>query len=456
MTDWLDPDRLFPAEERTRSIARDLFGLVEGAPVLSLHGHVDARILADDTPYSDPASLLVSSDHYVTRLLHAGGVPLERVRGHGEPREVWRLFCERWHLFAATASGYWLRETLGSMFGVEEAPSASNADELFDRIALELSAERFRPRALFDAFRIDVLATTDDPLDDLEAHRALRADPTFAGRVIPTFRPDAYVDPRTAGWNDRIDQLGATDYRGYIDALESHRQRFVEHGAVSADHGVLHAVSADLDPSHAAAIFDRARAGSLAPGEAGLFCAHMLQEFARMSVEDGLVMTVHAGVMRDHHSPTAKAFGPDSGHDIPVATTFTSNLRPLLERFGTARDFHLILFALDETVLSREVAPLAGFYPSVYVGAPWWFLDAPDAITRIRAATAETAGFYRGSGFIDDTRAFMSIAARHTMARRLDSAYLARLVVEGRLSLREAERIALDLVDTIPRTAFKL
>ncbi|MBX9471681.1 MAG: glucuronate isomerase [Chryseoglobus sp.] len=452
MDERLHPDRLFPAEERTRAVARELHELVAEKPIVSPHGHVDPRLLLDDLAYTDPATLLVSSDHYVTRLLHAAGVPLTELLGDVDPRTVWRLFCEHWHLFHGTASGFWLRETLGTVLGQRGAPTADTYDELVDVLA----SPRLRPRALFESFAIDVLATTDDPLDDLAVHDALRADPTFPGRVIPTFRPDAYLDPALSGWSDRVDQLGARDYDGYLAKLRERREYFIEHGAVSADFGVVQPAALELDRGAATALFERARSGRLDGGEAETFRAHMLFESARMSVDDGLVMTVHAGVRRNHHTETTARFGPDTGHDIPVDTSFTDNVRPLMERFGTAEGFHLVLFAVDESVWSRELAPLAGFYPSVYIGAPWWFLDAPDSIARFRAATTETAGFYRGSGFIDDTRAFLSVAARHAMSRRIDSAYLARLVVEGRISLAEATRVATDLVGSIPRQAFKL
>ena len=450
--DALDPDRLLPADDRTRGIARELYALVADAPIVSPHGHVDPRLLLDDRPYSDPAGLLVSTDHYVTRLLHAAGVPLGHLLGTAEPREVWRIFCEHWHWLHGTASGFWLRETLATVLGVRGAP----APEMFDGLVAALAQPHLHPRALFESFTIEVLATTDDPLDDLAVHDALRDDPSFSGRVIPTFRPDAYLDPASPGWAERIDRLGAADHRGYLEALRARRAYFIEHGAVSADHGVDHAVTVELEPGEAGSLFDRARSGALEEGEAALFRAHMLFESAQMSVDDGLVMTVHAGVQRNHHRPTFDRFGADTGHDIPIATSFTGNLRPLLERFGTATGFHLVLFAIDESVWSRELAPLAGFYPSVFIGAPWWFLDAPDSIARFRAATTETAGFYRGSGFIDDTRAFMSVAARHAVSRRVDSGFLARQVVEGRMTLAEASRVALDLVGAIPKRAFKL
>lgn len=458
--------RLLPSDPATRRIAEGLYQRVADLPILSPHGHVDPGILAADRPFRDPATLLVRDDHYVTRLLHADGVDLETLAigrddiSDADTREIWRIFCDRWHLFAGTASGYWLRSTLQDVFGVETLPGEADPDALFDALSASLASDEMRPRALLERFDIEVLATTDDPLDTLEAHRMLAADPGVRTVVRPTFRPDAYLNPTTPGWSERVERLigtvERTGYDGYLEGLRRSRQRFVEHGATSADFGVFSADTAEIEASFAAALFDRARKGELSADEARLFQAHMLFESARMSIEDGLVMTIHAGVFRNHHMPTFDRFGPDRGHDIPVATTFVQPLRPLLDRFGTARDFHLILFTVDETTFSRELAPLAGFYPSVFVGAPWWFLDAPDSAARFRAATVETAGFYRGSGFIDDTRAFLSIPARHDMARRTDAAYLARLVAEERVSIGEAERIAVDLHDAVPRRAFKL
>ena len=293
-------------------------------------------------------------------------------------------------------------------------------------------------------------------------HAALAADSEFPGRVLPTFRPDAFVDAGLPGFADRVELLWQTagesrrDYSGFLEALEARRAHFRSHGAVSVDLGVEDPLTLDLDDGTAAALFRGALAGTLTPDEVRAFRGHMVVQMARMSVDDGLVMTLHAGVVRNHHRASFARFGPDTGHDVPLAVEFTRNLRPLLERFGTAAGFHLAVFAMDESAIARELAPLAGFYPSLYIGAPWWFLDAPDSILRHRAAVTETAGFYRGTGFIDDTRAFLSIPARHDMSRRVDSAYLARLAVEGRMSLAQAERVAVDLVDGIPRSVFKL
>jgi glucuronate isomerase len=466
----LDPDRLLPSDPATRAVARQLYDRVAALPIISPHGHVDPALLADNEAFPDPAELLIRRDHYVTRLIHAAGVPLEQLgvpeRASGSvavgAREVWRSFCEHWYLFAGTASGYWLQSGLVELFGIDSDPSAENSDQLFDTIQAALATAEFRPRALFERFRIEVLATTDDPMDDLAAHAALAADPSFRGRVIPTFRPDAYLHPLAPGWAERVARLAewnataASSYAGYIEALAARRRYFIQHGAVSADHAMVRPLSVELPEPDAARLFERGLRGELSDAEAGVFAGHMLLEMARMSVQDGLVMTLHPGVYRNHSSETFRRFGPDTGHDIPLASGFVEELRPLLERYGTNPEFHLVLFTVDETTFSREIAPLAGFYPSVYIGAPWWFLDAPDSILRFRAAVTETAGFYRGAGFVDDTRAFLSIPARHDMSRRLDSAFLARLVGEGRLELKAAERIAVDLVDTLPRKVFKL
>jgi glucuronate isomerase len=462
------PDRLLPGDPATRTIARRIYEEVRGLPIVSPHGHVDPRLLVDDEPFADPASLLITPDHYVTRLLHANGTPLERLGvGDDEPSEersraVWRELCSAWDVFRGTPVRYWLESELADIFGVTERPSAATADSIYDQVAAALTKDEFRPRALFGHFGIDVLATTDDPVDDLAAHAALAADPAWSGRVVPTFRPDRYLEPGRRGWVDDVARLGAAadvdagDYAGYLRALEVRRRYFVEHGATSADHSHEDVRTDPLDPAEAARIFRAALAGEVTPREATAFRRHMLLEMARMSVDDGLVMTLHPAVRRGHHGPTARRFGPDRGHDIPLRVEFTDALRPLLERFGTDPNLNLVLFTLDESVFSREIAPLAGFYPSVYVGAPWWFLDAPDAIRRWRAAVTETVGFSRTSGFVDDTRAFCSIPARHDMSRRLDAGYLAQLVVEHRLAIDEAIDTAVELVVQNPRRAFKL
>jgi glucuronate isomerase len=437
-------------------------------PIISPHGHVPARLLVEDEPFHDPAGLFVTPDHYVTRLLHANGVSLSDLGVGREPlseadsRQVWRTLCEHWTVFRGTPVRYWLESELADIFGVTDRPSAKNADAIYDHLVQRLAEPEFRPRALFRRFGIEVLATTDDPADDLADHEALASDPGFDARVTPTFRPDRYLEVAKPGWREAVDRLGEVagvetgDYRGYVRALEERRRYFREHGAFSADHGHQDAVTEPMTDAEAERVFRLASTGEATEAETTAFRRHMVMEMARMSCDDGLVMTLHPGAHRNHHTPSAQAYGPDTGSDIPQTTEYTTALRPLLERYGTHPNLHLVLFTLDETVWSRELAPLAGFYPSVWVGAPWWFLDAPDAILRFRAAVTETAGFSRTSGFIDDTRAFCSIPARHDMSRRLDAAFLARLVGEHRIDEDEALETAVALVDENPRRAFRL
>jgi len=462
------PDRLLPTDPGTRAIARDLYDRVRRLPLICPHGHVDPTVLLDNRPFRDPATLLLTPDHYVTRLLHADGVELSALGvGQGDlsekaSRQAWRLLCERWHLYQGTPVRYWLEAELAQIFGVAVVPSADTADVIYDQVAAALAEDAFRPRALFDRFKISVLATTDDPCSDLAAHTALAADPAWPGRVIPTFRPDRYLEPGQPGWADVVAALGKAadidtgDYAGYLASLAQRRRHFVAHGAVSADHSHLDARTDPLSAAEAARIYQAALAGEAETGETTAFRRHMLLEMARMSCEDGLVMTLHPGVRRNHHQPTFQRYGADVGADIPVRVEFTDALRPLLERYGTHPGFHLVVFTVDETVWSRELAPMAAFYPCLYVGVPWWFLDAPDAIGRFRSAVTETAGFSRTSGFVDDTRAFCSIPARHDMSRRVDVSFLARLVAEHRLGEDEAAAIAVDQVSAQPKAVFKL
>lgn len=463
---FLDPDRLFPADEKTRDLARELYTTVKDLPIISPHGHVNPQMLLDNEPFSDATNLFLTYDHYVFRMLHSAGIDLTKI-GVGksdpvDPRTAWRIFCENWRLLDGTASGYWLTHEFVTLFGIDEEPCAENADKLFDIIAEKLSTPEFRPRALFDSFPISVLATTDDPLDSLEYHAALAADETFTGRVIPTWRPDAYVNTRKPEWRSKVEALTASvgqpvdSFEGYLEGFRASRARFIENGAVSADFGVAHPLAVDMDDAELGALYHKAVHEGLTAEESDIFEGAMLFRFAGMSVEDGLVMTVHPGVYRNHNTESFTTFGPDTGHDIPVQTEYTKNIQPLLDKYGNDPRLHLVLFTIDETVYSRELAPLAGFYPSVFIGAPWWFIDAPDAVLRFRAATTETAGFSRSSGFIDDTRAFLSIPARHDMSRRLDSVFLARYVIEGRISRTAAFHWIKALTSDQPRKVFKL
>jgi glucuronate isomerase len=466
------PDRLFPAEPALRKVAAYLYEQVAALPLISPHGHVDAGMLARDEAYADPVALLVRPDHYVLRLLHAQGVPLadlgllplaEPDARVVPPREVWRQLCRHWPAFRGTVMRLWLEDELSALFGIDGPLSEATADNSYDQVAERLRDPEMRPRALYRRFGLEVLATTDSPLDDLSAHAALRDDPSWEGRVVPTFRPDGLIDSsRTSNWAVSLDCLeavsgiGTGSYRGYIAALESRRAAFKSLGATATDHGPLPAEAIDLGEREASVVYDRLRSGSQGPADAQLFGAHMLMEMARMSADDGLVMQIHPGIWRSHDALTVARFGPDLGADFPVATTFTAALQPLLARFGSVPSFRAIVFTVDETTYSRELAPMASYYPSLWLGAPWWFLDAPDAMGRFWAAVTESAGFAKSAGFVDDTRAYCSIPARHDLARRAHCAFLARLVCEHRLGLGDAAELAADFAYRLPKTAFRL
>ena len=408
-------------------------------------------------------------DHYVTRMLYSQGVSLDRLgvpRSDGRPVEtdgatIWRTLAANWSALRGTPSRLWLELTLAEVFDVVVPLRPDTADEIYQTLAERLATEAFRPRALFERFGIEVLATTESPSDDLAAHAKLSAD-GWGSRVITTFRPDDVVDPEWAGWGDRVDRLGELTgedtgtYAGYLAALHARRDVFRDAGARSTDHGHPTARTLDLEPAEAARLYDRLRHGEPSPVDAEAFRAHMLMEFARMSVEDGLVMQLHPGAVRNHNVCLHRDYGRDVGGDVPQATEFTHALRPLLDRFGNDPRLRLVLYTLDETAFSRELAPLAGGYPAVVLGAPWWFLDTPDGLRRFREAVTDTAGFANTSGFVDDTRAFCSIPVRHQVARRVDAAYLARLVVEGRMPLDEAAETIADLAYHLPKRIFRL
>lgn len=466
-TTKMHPDRLFPSDPATRDIARELYTSVADAPICSPHGHVPAALLAENEPFASPTDLLITGDHYVTRVLHGAGIPLGRVQAPSgepavDPREAWRVLAAHWRLFRATPVQYWLEYQLSEVFGVTARLSADTADAIYDEVAELLREDEFRPRALFERFGVDVLATTDDPADDLAAHRALAADPSFHGRVLPTFRADRVMDPSAPGWLAAVDQLAAASgipcgtYEGMLAALRARRAYFRSVGGTATDTGVADAWAVPLDPAEAARIHVAGFRGRATAAEGVAYRRDILYRLIEMSADDGMVMQLHPGVHRNHHAPTLARHGADTGHDLPLPTTYTEPLRQALNDFGTGTALRLVLFTVDETAFSRELAPLAGFYPSVYVGAPWWFLDTPDAMERYRRAITDSAGFAKTSGFIDDTRAFCSIPARHDMARRADASYLASLVATHRLTEADAAEIALDLVQRIPYDTFRI
>ncbi|MEV1332196.1 glucuronate isomerase [Micromonospora costi] len=464
-------DLLLPAEPGQRALARRLYALAAELPIISPHGHVDAALLAEDRPFPDPARLLIVPDHYLTRMLLSQGVPPAELgvpSRDGSPvetdgRRIWRRFAAHWHLFRGTPSRLWLEQTLRTVFGVDMPFSPATADALYDELAARLAEPAFRPRALFERFGIEVLATTESPLDDLGQHAKLAADGWGGpgGRVVTTFRPDDVVDMEFDGWAANVDRLGELTgedtgtYDGYLAALRSRREAFVAAGATSSDHGHPTARTLALDRAEAAGLYDRGRRGRADPADAEAFRAHMLLEFARMSIDDGLVLQLHPGAVRNHNRWLYTRHGRDVGGDVPQATEYVHALAPLLDRYGNDPRLRVVLYTLDEYTFTRELAPLAGGYAALYLGAPWWFLDSPEVLRRFREAVTETAGFYNTAGFVDDTRAFCSIPVRHDVARRVDAAFLARLVAEHRMAEDEAAETIVDLAYRLPKRVFR-
>jgi glucuronate isomerase len=465
----LDDDRLFDAEPRARAIARELYQDIRDLPLVSPHGHTDPRWYAENERFPDPAQLLIVPDHYIFRMLYSQGIALEDLgvpTTDGAPvetdgRTIWRRFAENYYLFRGTPTRMWLDHTLATLFDIEERLTAESADRIYDRIAERLMRDDYRPRALFERFNLEVISTTDAAIDDLGWHSQIR-DSGWQGRVVPAYRPDSVVDPDFGGFAGNLDKLGEITgcdtghWSGYLEAHRKRRAFFIEMGATSSDHGHPTAATANLSPKEAGTLFDRVRTGQADPDERALFRAQMLTEMARMSVDDGLVLQIHPGSWRNHSPQMLARFGRDKGFDIPTRTDYVGALKPLLDVVGNAPGLTVVLFTLDETSYARELAPLAGVYPALRLGPPWWFHDSPEGMRRFREMATETAGFYNTVGFNDDTRAFPSIPARHDVARRIDCAFLARLVSEHRLELDEAHEVARDLAYNLVKKAYKL
>ncbi|MEL4505320.1 glucuronate isomerase [Luteococcus sp. H138] len=465
----LNPDRLLPAEPGVRDIARRLYAEVKDLPILSPHGHVPPAWIADDIPFKNATELLITPDHYVNRIMHANGVELSTL---GVPvgteltdeqsRTAWRTFCEHWSDYNGTAMRYWMQDQLVGIFGIDVRPSAETADQIYDAINAKLATPEMRPRALMDSFDIAFIATTDDPCDSLDKHEQIAADESFTRRVVPTFRPDKYLEPGRRDWNDLVNALGEaagmeiSNLADYTAAMENRRAFFKQHGAVSTDHSHADLGTVTPDAVEASKLFELARRNEASAEQCDQLRRHLLTDQVRMATEDSLTMTLHPAVVRGHDAEATARYGADVGNDIPMRLEVTRALQPVLNAFGNHPNLNLVLFTLDEDNFSREIAPLAGWYRSLYIGVPWWFIDAPESIMRFKQSTTEMAGFSRLSGMIDDTRAFCSIPARHDMSRRLDCAHLAGLVAQHRLDEDEAAETAIKLVVDNPKKVFKL
>ena len=466
----LAPDRYFDPDPKQRKVARELYESVATLPLVCPHGHVDpALFAAEEASFGSPVDLLILPDHYVVRMLYSQGIPLESIgvpRLDGRPvekdhRKIWKIFAENFHLFRGTPSGVWLAEELRSLFGIGEKLNGRSAGKIYDRVESRLRRPEFRPRALFERFNIEVLCTTDAATDPLVSHLAIRKS-GWKGRIIPTFRPDGVINLLTPGWKENIQKLGTLSgitvdsYPKFIAALENRRAFFKKMGARATDHSALTPQTEELSPVEAGKIFRQALKGRATQEDATRFTAHMLMESARMSIEDGLVMQIHPGSLRNHNPQIYSLFGPDRGADIPIQTEYTRNLKPLLNKYGNHPGFTFIVFTLDEAAYGRELAPLAGHYPAMRLGPPWWFFDSINGLTRFRMETTETAGIYNTVGFNDDTRAFPSIPARHDLFRRVDANWIAGLVVRGIVGMEDAREMIRDTAYRLPKKAYKL
>lgn len=458
----LSEHRLFAATQPERDIAARLYATVRALPIISPHGHTDPAWFARNENFSDAASLLVTPDHYVVRMLYSQGISLEDlgVGGTKDPRAIWHIFAKHYYLFAGTPSRLWLDHVFATVFGLEDRLCAATADDYFDRIGAALATDAYRPRALMDRFNVELIATTEEALDPLTHHKSL--DANWQKRVITTFRPDDVTDAHHPDFADNIKTLGAItgedthSWQGYLQALRKRRADFAALGATATDHGPASAQTADLSKTECETLFAKCLKGKACTDERTLFGAQMLTEMAGMSLDDGLVMQLHPGAHRNHNDPLFKKFGADIGGDIPMPTNYVNALKPLLNKYGNDPHLTLILFTLDESSYARELAPLAGHYPCLKLGPAWWFHDSPEGMLRYRRQVTETAGFYNTVGFNDDTRAFMSIPARHDVARRMDCRFLAELVAQHRLGEDEAQCLAVDLAYNLAKSAYKL
>jgi glucuronate isomerase len=465
----LHEDRFFSPIDSVRKYAREIYNSIKDLPIISPHGHVDPALFNENKPFPNPTQLFLIPDHYLYRMLYSQGIPMESLgiptidgtRAETDPRKIWQIFADNYYLFNGTPSGAWLSHEFGIVFGIKEKLNSKNAQKIYDQLQEKINSKDFLPRTLFEKFNIEVLSTTDAASDDLSHHKKIKKS-GWNGKVIPCFRPDGVTDLSNKNWKANLKVLEQSvgyeisTYKLFIKALEERREYFKSLGATSTDHGVFSPYTHELSKKEVKELFTRALKGKSTAKDTRLFTAHMLMEMARMSTEDGLVMQLHPGAYRNHNSIIFKKYGLDKGADIPMQTEYTFNLKELLNKYGNNPKFTIIVFTLDETSYSRELAPLAGHYPSMKLGPAWWFHDSIEGMTRYRRMVSETAGFYNTVGFNDDTRAFVSIPARHDLARRIDANYLGELVAKHILSLKEAFSIAKDLAYNLVKQAYKL
>ena len=468
VTSLLNPDRLFPIEAKPRAIARELYNSVAEAPIISPHGHTDPAWFAENDCFANATDFFLTPDHYLLRMLNSQGISMDKLgvarlgkEPETDPRDAWRIFAKHYYLFQATPSRLWLDYVFHSIFSLDAPLSETTADAYFDTITAMLQSDAFRPRALLRRFNIIYLSTTEGAIDTLPHHQKLH-ELGLGQTVVSTFRPDDVLDPARLDFADNLQQLttlsgeDAMNFGGYLKAIRQRRSYFRSLGVTATDHGHPTARTADLSFEDASRLFDRCRDGGASLEDHEVFRGHMLTEMARMSLDDGMVMQIHPGSHRNHNPSLWKAYGPDKGADIPQATEYTNALKPLLDAVGNEPELRIILFTLDETSYARELAPLAGHYPCLRLGPPWWFHDSVEGMLRFRQQVTETAGFFNTTGFVDDTRSLLSIPARHDVARRMDARFIANLICEGRLRESEAHSLMVELTTGLVKKAYRL
>ncbi len=468
---FLHEDRLFSSDSTQKAIAKEIYDEIKNLPIISPHGHTDPCWYADNINFPDPTSLFIKPDHYVFRMLYSQGISLEQLGIEAldgriveqDNKKIWNILAENYYLFAGTPSQLWLDTVFSEVFGFDQPLSSETAMSYYDQINEQLQTDGYKVHNLLERFKIEFIATTEDALDPLIHHQKIN-QLKLKTRIVTTFRPDNVTNPDFPNFVSNIEKLGeitgedTKTYHGYLKALQNRRTYFKNIGkATATDHGFPSAFTVDLSDQEAEALYNRLiRDHNITKEDKEIFRGHILMKMAEMSLEDGLVLQLHPGSYRDHNPQIFKGWGHDKGADIPKACEFTKALQPILNKFGNDKRFSMIIFTLDEDTYARELAPLAGHYPALTLGPAWWFHDSAEGMMRYRQRMTETAGFFNTAGFNDDTRAFLSIPARHDVARRIDARFLAKLVAEKRITIQQAHFIAKQLTTELAKKAYNI
>lgn len=459
----LHPYRLLGTHPEQTKLAYEHLKEAASYPLICPHSHVNPALFSDSQgSFPNPVEMFVRRDVRVLSQLHSQGVRLEPfLDPNRDPEEVWRMFARHYRLFWGTSTALWLEQQLETVFAISEALDESSADHIYQTLVARIAQPEYRPRAVLERLKIEILCTTASATDPLLHYRTL-SQGAWAGRVLPVFRPDKLLWTAHPDWLPELHKLAAqtsgpiTRMRAFLDALRQRRHEFKRLGCVATDHGCERPYTERLSSKAADDLFSLALKGKITIAESIRLQGHLLIEMAKMSLEDGLVMQIHTGSYQDHNGELLVRFGPNKGADLPLATEFTSNLKPLLGVVGNEPAMKLVLFSLDETAYGRDLGPLAGHYPAVFVGAPWSFHNGPKGLMRYFDQVVETAGLCNTAGFQDHARSVGTLAARHDLWRRIACRWLANLELEGRLSHAQARSMLGDLANGRARKVYGL